>query len=433
MSGKKKLAFYSILESGHLNLCSSIGSILLNKYSNDVEIYFFTDQLWAEKLSKRDSRFKFEIFGYETKEQENLIEIMINAMESIINLPEIDRVKAMVSFFNNPSEFAYIDQEVSKLIKKLKPDYLLCDLIGVMPSIIENKIPYSFIISGNPLVLDIEKFPVMGLGLGVNEKEKIKAVRTELKESFEQIRKNLYKIYDLRKIIFDSKYPINVPRSDHLSIYCYPKELDYFNDDLKKEYKLLQVDSPVVSSKIPLPFELPKKFSELPGKIIYVSLGSIFSCYFTKLQKLLDTLATLPYKYIVSKGPYGDKITFPDNRFIGENFVNQLAILQVVDMIIAHGGNNTFTECFYFGVPALIFPILGDQPNNAKRIEETGYGYQMDLMNYTQEELKEKIEKVFSSETLIEKNKKVGERIRKDDSLDKAVEIFYSYFNQIID
>uniref|UniRef100_A0AAN0LM54 UDP-glycosyltransferase n=1 Tax=Polyphagotarsonemus latus TaxID=1204166 RepID=A0AAN0LM54_9ACAR len=432
MSEKKKIAFYAFLSSGHINFCSAIASTLLNNYPDKIEVYFFTDSSWAEKIAKIDSRYKFEIYEYEKKEQKDFINNLVSRIEPLLLLPNIDKIKELFkSFKQNADYFYYIDEEVSKLIKKLKPDFLLCDMLSHLPAMAECKIPYSFIISTNPLVLDVEDLPLLGLEYGTDEKQKIKAARTELKEMRQNTIKNLEEIFTKRNVIYDYKYPLNVPRSDYLTFYTYPKELDYFDDEFRKEYKILQVDSPIVSSRLPKPFELPDQFAKLPGKIIYVSLGSLFSLYHVKLQKLIDALSELPYKYIVSKGPFGDKLKFPNDCFIGENFVDQLAVLQVVDMMIAHGGNNTFTECFYFGVPALIFPVMGDQINNAKRIEETGFGYQMDLMNYTVEELKDKIEKIFSDESLIKKIKKVGERIRKENSLEKAVKTFYESLKNI--
>ena len=69
----------------------------------------------------------------------------------------------------------------------------------------------------------------------------------------------------------------------------------------------------------------------------------MFSQYTSLLQRLVDILETMPeYRYIVSKGPRGDQIKLPDNaRFYGENYINQLGVLQVVDGMIAHGGNNS--------------------------------------------------------------------------------------------
>ena len=86
------------------------------------------------------------------------------------------------------------------------------------------------------------------------------------------------------------------------SIYSYPLELDYFSSEFKDQNKLLQIDSAITKDKISEPYELPQEFKELPGEIVYVSLGSLFSVYTRLIQKLIDVLDKLPYKYIVSKG-----------------------------------------------------------------------------------------------------------------------------------
>ena len=60
MSEKKKLLFYSILSSGHLNVCASLAKVLLDNHS-DIEVWFIADRQWSERLGRIDSRFKFSI------------------------------------------------------------------------------------------------------------------------------------------------------------------------------------------------------------------------------------------------------------------------------------------------------------------------------------------------------------------------------------
>ena len=91
-------------------------------------------------------------------------------------------------------------------------------------------------------------------------------------------------------------------------------------------------------SRIPKPFEPPEQFNELPGKTIYLSLGTVFSYYAHYIQKLVDALDKLPAcKFIVSTGVNGDRVQLPSNRFYGAKFLDQLAVLQTVDLMIGHG------------------------------------------------------------------------------------------------
>ena len=55
----------------------------------------------------------------------------------------------------------------------------------------------------------------------------------------------------------------------------------------------------------------------------------------------------------------------------------QPSVIPLVDAVIHHGGNNSFTECLYFGKPALIMPYVWDGHDNAMRVDETGHGFRL--------------------------------------------------------
>ena len=87
----------------------------------------------------------------------------------------------------------------------------------------------------------------------------------------------------------------------------------------------------------PTPFDVPEKLKNLPGKLIYFSLGSMAAVYKPLMQKMLDVLEQLPHRFIISTGLIGEEYVMKDNMY-GEKWLNQVAVLQTVDMIISHGG-----------------------------------------------------------------------------------------------
>lgn len=63
----------------------------------------------------------------------------------------------------------------------------------------------------------------------------------------------------------------------------------------------------------------------------------------------------------------------PTNCLV-RSFVPQLAVLGRVDVFLSHCGANSLHEALWAGVPILGVPVFGDQPDNARRLEENGWG-----------------------------------------------------------
>ena len=95
------------------------------------------------------------------------------------------------------------------------------------------------------------------------------------------------------------------------------------------------------------------------------------------MQRLVGMLAGSPHRFVVSKGPQHELLELADNMW-GAEFLPQASILPQVDLVVTHGGNNTTTECFYFGKPMVVLPVFWDQYDNAQRVDELGLGRRLD-------------------------------------------------------
>ena len=125
--------------------------------------------------------------------------------------------------------------------------------------------------------------------------------------------------------------------SPFLNIYNYPAELNYF-ENLHLPAKTIAIDACI--RKVDEPFQLPAEFVELPGRTVYLSMGTLASVNEKLMEKFVNALKDTKHKYIVSKGVNGDRLQLPASMW-GENFLPQTKLLPLVDLIITHGGNNT--------------------------------------------------------------------------------------------
>lgn len=121
----------------------------------------------------------------------------------------------------------------------------------------------------------IDDLPPLGSGLRVDAKDEIKEFKRLYSPCRKEIQTYLYEFFEKRGAKFDrTDVSIDQIFTDHFSIYQYPSCLDYFDDEFKRKKKLWQIDSPLILDQLPAPYSLPDEFQKLPGKLIFVSLGS---------------------------------------------------------------------------------------------------------------------------------------------------------------
>jgi MGT family glycosyltransferase len=198
-----------------------------------------------------------------------------------------------------------------------------------------------------------------------------------------------------------------IHESPWLNLYLYPRELDYPRGvALGRTWRNLETCVRATDA----PWEPPDLGGER-GRLIYLSLGSLGSADVELMRQLVALLADTPHRYIVSRGPRHDEYDLADNM-VGEEFLPQTSVLPQVDAVITHGGNNTVTECMWFGKPMLVLPIFWDQHDNAQRVHETGYGLRLPTYALDHDRLVKAIDRLLTDGALRERSREAGARLR---------------------
>lgn len=144
----------------------TIAKVLLNNYPGQVECHFVVDKRWQEKLSKQDARFHFRAFEYDNKAQEDHVDEFMRALEPVTRLPLVERMGCLWSKFEKERmESLNMDKKVGDILCELKPDLILMDQMLLLPSVIRTGSKYAFIVSANPLTLNLSpEYPHIGSG-----------------------------------------------------------------------------------------------------------------------------------------------------------------------------------------------------------------------------------------------------------------------------
>ena len=159
--------------------------------------------------------------------------------------------------------------------------------------------------------------------------------------------------------------------------------------------------------------------------LLYVSYGSLGAGDVDLLQRMIKTIAGLPIRALVNVGDYGESYSdIPDNVLIA-GWYPQPSVIPQVDLVIHHGGNNSFTECLYFGKPAIIMPYVWDGHDNATRVQETGHGLKMDRYDWDDAAMAESITHCLNNEQMKQKLAATSAHMQGQHGPTKAADILH--------
>ena len=341
-----------------------------------------------------------------------------------LKLSAFDKIKALDGYTLSVNEMKRIHEKLLQTLNDLRPDVMILDNFVSVPAAHLTGIPWIRLCSAHPLQywFDDTRLPPSSSGLSVNGDQRL---WTEFREEFLTAYGQLWDDFNdwyksITGLSLKPRGQFTNP-SPYFNLYICPKELDYSEISPKDPKKWFAVDNLCrEETKSEAKLQIPEEFRNRPGKLVYLSMGSLACCEVTLMKRLIAILSKSKQRFIVSKGPFGDQLSLPDNMW-GQNSLPQIQVLSLVDAVITHGGNNTVTESFEFGKPMIILPMFGDQYDNAQRIQDTGLGVRLDPYLCSESDLLSAVDRVVNDLEL--KYEKISQRIRSNKTKEKAAQL----------
>ncbi len=299
----------------------------------------------------------------------------------------------------------YVDEQLIAIFGELQPDVIVEDNVCSFPAIAAGERPWVRILSCNPLELRDPALPPPFSGLGMDDAPLWPEFRDEYARQVGALQAE-FSAFCVERGAPPLPGEDMIHQSPWLNLMLYPAELDYPRS-VAPDATWHNLETCVRSTDEP--------WSPPPGdgrKLIYLSLGSLGSADVALMTRLIEVLARTPHRYIVSKGPQHAVLELAENM-TGEEFLPQTSVLPHVDAVITHGGNNTTTECMWFGKPMLVLPIFWDQHDNAQRVHEAGFGLRLPTYSFEEQDLHRSVEHLLADESLRGRCAAVGERLRR--------------------
>lgn len=262
------------------------------------------------------------------------------------------------------------EKPLQQLLARLKPDAIVLDNVVMFPAIAKAGCPWVRVISCAETELPDAAVPPYLSGASASDpracerywQHYVKAVTPAHARYARFLESSGHKPCAPGQFLEESPWlnlllsptPVRYARQQPLD----PARFVYLDGCVRRE-------APYVAPQFPRNNEAP---------LVYLSFGSLGAADVAMMKRLIDTAAGLPYRFLINVGAYREQYdSVPDNVYL-DSWFPQPAVLRECQLFIHHGGNNSFCEALYFGLPSLIIPYCWDGHDNARRAEEVGVG-----------------------------------------------------------
>jgi MGT family glycosyltransferase len=412
----KTIAFFPEGAYGPTNNCVGIGDVLRRRGHRVVFIVeeSFAGTLEAQGFEERTMRLSPapevpEVPGQFWKDY-------IRDTAPVFRKPTIEQLGEFIAptFQALIDGARYVDDRLHEIFDELHPEVIVEDNVVSFPALPASGIPWVRIVSCNPAELKDPLVPPTFSGYPAGDMSGWAAYWDEYAHAHGE----MHAAFDA--FCRDRGAPPLPPlefahTSTYLNLTLYPAEVDYRRAvPLNDNWHNLEASVRTTEQ----PYEVPPG----DGRLVYLSLGSLGSADVLLMQRLIDTLAETDHRVIVSLGPQHDQLTLHDGM-VGEEFLPQTSILPQVDAVVTHGGNNTITECLWFGKPMVVLPLFWDQYDNAQRMDETGFGVRLDTYHHTPDELTGALNRVLADGELHARLAAVSRRLQNTPGTERAADL----------
>ena len=304
------------------------------------------------------------------------------------NLSPRDQLKTYVA----PTWDAIVDSAIEvedslrSVLAQIRPDAVLLDNVIMFPAIAGADCPWVRVVSCAETEIPDPAVPPYLSGLDPDDVRGCAAFRKAYRSATAKAHR---RYNDFRRKCGLDALPegIFLENSGDLNLLLAPSAVRYDRQDPLEPERFVYLEGCVRSES---PFELPY-FPDSSGPVVYTSFGSLGALDMALIRRLIDAFADVPARFIVNVGGYLESYDrVPDNVHLGDWFPQPSVVAQS-DLFIHHGGNNSFCEALYHGVPSLVMPYCWDGHDNAQRAARTGVGRWLDRSAWARESLHEAI------------------------------------------
>lgn len=331
----------------------------------------------------------------------------------------------------------YVEPRLRRIFAELRPDVIVEDNVVAFPAVSGHGAPWVRVVSCNPLEAEDAALPPAYSGEPAGDRSGWGAFRSEYRRVCGGLQAELAAWNGQEggepiptgeaapdgEAEPEGTMPPFMAESPWLNLTLYPKAVDY-----RRPTPLAGTWHRMGSTVREVAEEWsPTARPAGDGPLIYVSMGSLGSADPELVGRLLDALGGTRYRVVMSLGPQAAEVAagrlgLPTNVVEAEH-LPQPAILPLVEAVVTHGGNNTFTECLHHGKPMVAMPLFWDQHDNARRVADLDLGHRLDPYRFAPADLTAALDDALADRDRRARLAEIGRGIRAEPGPERAARL----------
>ena len=314
---------------------------------------------------------------------------------------------------------------LEKLIKRIKPDAIILDNVIMFPAIATAGVPWIRVVSCAETEIPDANVPPYLSGMRPDDPER-QIFEAAYLDATAAAHKRYNRFRHSRGLapLPDGQF---LEVSKHLNLLLAPSAIRHERRRPLPEGQFVFLEGCVrEETRLELP-TLPVN----DGPLVYLSFGSLGAIDTDLIGRMIDVFATIRARFFVNVGGFLESYqNVPDNVYLGSWFP-QPSIVKQADLFIHHGGNNSFCEALYYGVPSLIMPYCWDGHDNASRAAATKTGEHLGRADWAPEQLGNKIRELISDREMQIRMKRISSQMMSQSGTAKAASSILRTFSML--
>lgn len=276
-----------------------------------------------------------------------------------------------------------VEDSLAALLLRINPDGIVLDNVIMFPAIANAGVPWTRVVSCAETEIADPAVPPYLSGMAADDPERAAFEAAYLEVTGPAHRR--YNAFRARCGLSPLPEGVFLETSDHLNLLLAPTSIRHEREHQLDQDRFVFLEGCVREEAQFDPPHLPVNH----GPIVYVSFGSLGAIDTELIARMIAVFASVEARFFVNVGGFLESYqNVPDNVSLGSWFP-QPSIVAQSDLFIHHGGNNSYCEALYFGVPSLIMSYCWDGHDNSQRASETDTGISFPRADWTPQQLRD--------------------------------------------